>query len=241
MRRKRRRSIKWGKVFLVLLLANVAAGLYVSPATATRYVRVVGARQEDMPYIREVLRALRDRPFFRLDGSRIESRILALSPVKSATIERNVLGRAVLTLSYRTPVATLAGSALLKLGEDGELYADGRQVVGLPNFEIPQAARFANLSLAFPVELKAVVDIARRLQAMGMADDTTIAVQEGGQLWLNRGDGAQIVLGSSDKLDEKFAKFKAYLDESPTGLSRVAELNLTVPERPTIIPRGAGR
>jgi hypothetical protein len=237
MRRKRKRSIKWRSIFLVLLIGNVAAGLLISPATAVRSVRVTGVRQEDEPFVRHVLQGLKDRPYFRIESRQIESRLLAAGHIRRVSLDRNLLGRGLLKVAYRDPVATLAGSGTLKLCGEGEIYGDGHTYVGLPEVELPPTASGANLSLAFPIELRPLATIAARLQRMGLADKATIVVEESGSISVRRPEGGRIVLGAAKDLDEKFEKVQAYLDENPGALSKIAELNATVPERLTITPR----
>jgi hypothetical protein len=234
-KRRKRRPIRWKPVLILLLLANLAVGLMISPITAAHTVRVVGVLQEDQPAVRKILQGIKNKPYFQVNTSSVESQLLGIERIKRADLSRNILGRGVLEVGYREPVASVVEHPTVKLSAEGELYRDARQIVGIPAISLPTHAHEPNLTLGFAVELKALAEISGRTQRLGLGDNLTITVDKGGRLCLNKEGNGQVVLGSSQELDAKFERLKTYLEQNPDGLTHIKELNITAPERPAVI------
>lgn len=77
-RRRRKRSIKWGPVLVMLLLANVAAGLWFSPVTSAHSVRVEGMDASDKKAVDDALKVLQDVPYLRAKPREVESKLQGL-------------------------------------------------------------------------------------------------------------------------------------------------------------------
>jgi hypothetical protein len=241
MRRKRKRSIKWRAILFVLLIANVITGLLISPITAARTVRVVGALPEDQAYLTGVLNQLRDVPFLRANGNRIESDTLKVDRIRSASFSQNLFGRGLLEVRYRTPVASLEAAPSVKLSQEGELYYDDREMPDLPKLRLPQEAFAPNLTVAFPAELKILAKLCEASRTLQLGDEVVVESEsQTGKLCLNSKGNGKVVLGSSERLDEKLSQLRAYLNGNPGVLSRVSELNMTSPDHPALTPSSAG-
>lgn len=239
-RKRRRRSVKWRAILIVLLMGNFATGLFFSPITAATSIRVEGAESGDvvaLAIIRNKLALLRDVPYVQADQARIEDGLLSqIERLETVDLSTNLFGRGVLKIRYRQPVATIAGSESLKLSRRGDLYKDRRPLTGLPAVELPAGALHPNLTFGFPADLKAISRLGEFAIEMGIAEKTVIKVEEVGRLWFNREGGAAVILGSSDNLDAKLSRLRRYLNENPNGLSQIKELNLTSPEHPAVTP-----
>ena len=235
MRRKRKRSIKWGPVLFALLIANIGAGLWLSPITSTTSVRVAGGAAEDRTAIGRILNGLQDRPYLQVGGRDIESRLQRIPRVQRAELSTNIFGRAVVTLTYHRPVARLKDKPQIKLSSAGELYFDDRPMEELPDLQVPVSAQEPNLTLGSTTELKILAEIAQRAVAANLEEKVSVEADSNGILCLNMDGGGKVVFGSSDNLDAKFLRLKEYLEENPGGL-KGHELNLTSPEHPTVKP-----
>lgn len=233
-KRRRKRSIKWKPVLFVFLLANIAAGLAFSPITAATSVRVVGADPRDQAFVEKTLQDLKDVPYFRSKPREIEGKLQAVGRINRAEVDQNIFGRAVVELRYEEPVGQLQAKPSVKLSKGGDLYVDNRVFTDLPKIDLPETALQPNLTMASTVELTTVAKLCERAKETDLSANIVVLVNSKGRLCLNIDGGGLVVLGSSEKLDEKFKRLEAYVEENPEGLKQIKELNLTAPEHPTI-------
>lgn len=220
----------------MLLLANVGMGLALSPATAIRKARVVGAREYDRVRLEAILQRVAGVPCARVDRPAIETAVLAEGDVASASLERNPFGRATLRLTYRRAVAELAEHPGMLLSEEGVLFAGRFVSAGLPKVRVPEVALEPNAALAGLWEPRRVAEVCRRAAEFGPVQKAVVDVDSTGRLCLNMGSGAQIVFGSSEQLDEKFAEVHRVLQEHPNLLEEGFGVNVTAPGRSVLTP-----
>ena len=223
----------------LLLAANVAAGLAFSPATAVRTVRVDGAPAYDHDRITQLLQGLRNVPCARVSGAHFETEAQSQGDVLVADMRRNPFGRATLAITYRQPVATLEGHPGVLLSDHGVLYA-GRQITGpLPRVRLREEtiAPIAVMAGVWPSE--AVAMVCKRAFEFGPPEKALLDVDSSGRLCLNMDAGAQIVFGSSEELDRKFAEVHRVLQGHPSLLEEGFGVNVTAPDKPVIVPRSS--
>jgi hypothetical protein len=233
-RRRRKRALKWGPVLFVLLLGNVAAGLWLSPITAATSVAVIGADARDQAAIDQALQSLKKVPYLRAKPREVESQLQSsLGRLSRAELSSNIFGRGRLEVFYQEPVGQLEERPAIKLSKQGDLYADDRPFEGLPTVRLPKEALQPNLTMGSTVELTLVSQLCQRVNDSDLGANIVVLVDSKGRLCLNIGGGGLVVLGSSEKLDEKFKRLEAYVEENPEGLKQIKELNLTAPEHPT--------
>ncbi|MFY9235340.1 MAG: hypothetical protein WAO58_12885 [Fimbriimonadaceae bacterium] len=235
-RKRKKRSVRWRSILLILLVANTSAGLYFSPVTAAQVIRVEGVELADQDFVRRALQRLWKTPYIRANPSSIESNLGVVERIEVATLDTNVFGRGVLKVTYRKPVASVVGATTMKLSVRGDLYSDPRPASGLPSIQLPRDGNQPNLTLAFPAELRLLADISARVSAMQVGENWVIEVEDGGRLCLNKEGSGTVVLGSSENLDQKFGRLRTYMSENPGGLEAIKELNLTVADKPTVTP-----
>lgn len=236
VRRRPRRSISPVPWLWFLLIVNVAAGLAYSPATAVRRVRVEGAPLYDRERLAEILRGLRNVPCARVSGAEIETLAQSEGDVLSADLRRNPFGRATLHVVYRRPVATLEGHPGMMLSDQGVLYA-ARHIVGpLPKVRLRDEANVPMAILAGVWPSRAAATVCKRAFELGPPEKTVLDVDSSGRLCLNMDSGAQVVFGSSEGLDRKFAEVNRVLKRDPSLLEKGFGVNVTAPEKPVIVP-----
>jgi hypothetical protein len=234
-RRRARAPLNWPAVLWVLALANVAAGLAFSPVTSVRKVRVTGAAPTDHARIEAFSQVARGTPALRLTGAKVESLAQANPAVARAEFRRNVFGRGVLEIEMRRPVAAMAGEVPTLLADDGTVYP-GSAPAGLPRVRLAPALRAPNLALIGLWESQAIAVLCHGLAARFPEIRWTVEVDARGVINLGQPRSGRIVLGSSERLDEKLAALERVIADRPGFLAQVQELNLTVPTNPVFIP-----
>lgn len=235
-RRRKRFAVNWVAVLWVLALANLVAGTIWSPVTSVRKLRVTGATESDHARIEATAQTFRGVPAIQVDVPRFETLIQAHPPVARAQVRRNPFGRGLLEIVRRRPVAAIEGDAGELLAEDGVLYR-GVGPARLPKVRLPGALRGPNAALMAAWEAGAIAELCARLATRLRDSSWTVEVDARGVINLRRPRSGRIVLGSSDRMDEKLAALERVLVDRPGFLARVQELNLTVPANPVYVPK----
>lgn len=213
--------------------SNACLGLCFSPLTAIRHVRVEGARPQDRARIESMLQTLHGIPALRVSPEALESRVLDAPFVRDATLSRSIFGSALLNVAYRTAVAHFDGSNKLALSDEGVIYAENDPVEGLPVLDVPGSALQPNLALEGFWEPQRVAFIAVQARKLNASDKERILITQPGRVILYIGQG-RVVLGNCEGLEEKFQALRDRLSRNPFELSQIAELDLTLPERPAV-------
>lgn len=236
MRRKRKRSLPWTPVLLLLAAANIAAGILWSPITSVTRTRVVGADPGDEARIRSILARFERRPALTVSPAEVETEVLEHAAVRSAVFQRSVIGRGLLTVTYRRGVARVRNTPSLVLSLDGVFFSAPSPPGDLPWVEMPPGATDSNLTL---FNTWAVTDVAQLAQEASVRwPDRAIGVQvdSRGSVCLNI-DSGQVIFGSTDDLEKKLTLVAERLNANPDELNRIEALNLTSPDNPVIVPK----
>jgi cell division septal protein FtsQ len=231
---KRTKTRLRAKPFLVLaIVLNLYLGLTRSPLTCLRHIRIEGAREFDKPRIEADLQSIQGIASLQVNPRELESSVLELPEVRNASLSRNIFGSGLLRVAYRTPVARFSGSHRLALSNEGVIYAANELDPGLTTLDAPKTATAPNLTLVGFWEPQRIALIAQEAKNIGVNEHEHILITESGRVILYIGQG-RVVLGNCEGLEQKFRALRDRLARNPQELSQIAELDLTLPERPTV-------
>ncbi|MBS1704960.1 MAG: hypothetical protein JST40_03740 [Armatimonadetes bacterium] len=223
----------------VAVVLNTILGVWLSPITAAWKVRVIGASPLQERRLKEAVAQSRAIPALRFDPNPMLSIVRQDPAIESATWNQNVFGRAILRLKLRTPVAVVNEQARLVLGDTGELYVAPAVPVGLPVLSPPIDATKPSFVLAGNWSGRIIAQLANNLRKQIPDRDFRIVQDSSNKVSLTSApDTAQVVLGSTDKMDEKVITLRKALEQQPNLLSQVKVLNISAPSNPVIIPIG---
>jgi cell division protein FtsQ len=237
-RKRIKRRLRAQPVLFLLLLISLYVGITRSPLTAVRHVRVEGAQAFDEARINGEIQKLVGIPCLQINPRETEARILALPEVRSATLTRSIFGNAVLLVDYRMPVARLATGDELALSDDGVVCPIHEMPPDLPTLYVPAQAKGPVLTVSGIWEPQSIAKLAVLVRNLDLADKESINLDDSGRVKLHIGSGS-VELGNCDKIDQKIHVLKDRLSRNPDELMQVAELDLTVPERPAFTPKSS--
>lgn len=238
-RRRKRTPIAWAPVLWLLLALNVTVGVFASPLTAVRTVRIEGAEKPNESYLRSVARSVRGVPALQTNPHAVESKVLATSSIQSASFSRNIFGRATLKVTYRKPIARIHGQPYLFLSDSGVLFKSvSAKPEKLPTIKVFREALDANLTLAAPWPMGRLAWLVQAAQKEGFGQEPTVEIGADGAVSLRENESGVVVrLGAPYELDQKLAKWKELLSADPNLFRKVRSVNLVEPTRPTIVPK----
>ena len=237
--RKKRRKIwdphkDWSPGLWGALGLNLLLGLTLSPVTALQRVRVVGAAGYDQARIRRILGTLLGRPSLRTDRDQVQSAMLENLAVEDADFRTNLFGRGVLRLSYKRPVAALAGQDRTYLSSRGAAFSCPDAPVLHISVEPPVAVGAVNLA-AFGAWRSGLA--ARMCENIsGRLPDRVwrLVVSNSGFVTLVPDAGGTVEFGSFDDMDRKIQALDKALSDNPALLAHVRVLNLLSPDAPVV-------
>lgn len=236
-KRRPRKPIAWNTWLWLATIANAAIGLAASPITAIRVVRVKGASAADRARVTSLLQSLDGVPAGQIDPRRLETLAMAGATIDNADFSRNIFGRGRLVLRQRVAVAVLANRRGTLLDRTGQLFP-GLPNEGLPHVYLSDNALNMQATLSATWESGRIAEVCTDLRQLPLKD-LTLDVALDGLLRLRIGDGAFVALGSTQHMKEKLTKLTSLIQQRPGLLETVAEVNLTLPERPTYTPRSS--
>lgn len=235
-RKRKRRRLKPAPILVLLLIANVAAGIAYSPLTSITKVRVVGAEPFDRPRLQTALQTLTGRPCNQVQPRDVETEALQIPEALDSDFARNIFGHAELKMHYRTPVARLEAHPDQLLDISGQLYSSRQVVSVLPALRLPPENMFPLMSFMQCWPSKSIAEVCAHLPRQIPREGIVLEVMSRGELCLNIGQSGRIVFGSTGQIDEKLNKLEALLKENPRLLTETKELNLTAPSHPVSKP-----
>jgi len=241
-RRRRRLKPNWGPILWVALFLNVAAGLWFSPVTSVRRVRVEGAELWDRGRIVASIQTLRSVPALNMNPRRLETVLGEHSAVKTVDFRRSMFGSARLQLDYRTPVARIADTDRLVLDGEGVLFRTGRNLPqALPEIKLHSSALKPALAIAGAWPAPRIAELLAMIPPAIPSEGLQLEVDSEGAVCLNMKQAARIELGGVDRLEEKLRALEGLLEDNPKLLQEVELLNIVEPTRPATRPRKGGQ
>lgn len=246
--RKRTRSprksvgLGLGGFLWILALANLAAGLGLSPATGLKTVTVKGANADESRLIQKRLQIWASVPWIRQSQSAMETSILADNRLAEAKVTTNIFGRGTAVVVPRVPVARIAADLGTKkeppdfatyLDSRGTLYQDyWAEGFKGPDLELPAASRAMQLTVVPAWPLVSVANAAAKSQTFLGELPFKVVLDERSVLSLQVVDGPQIILGTDSDLDEKFDVLERAFREEKDKVLRYKSINVSAPDRP---------
>ncbi|MGV3616719.1 MAG: cell division protein FtsQ/DivIB [Fimbriimonas sp.] len=233
-----RRSIRWRPFLWLLLIVNLGTAAASSLATRVTKVRVEGAVPHDQERLARILAQMQDKPVLRQDFRILEWQALQAPEVKSASLSVNPFGFASLRVRYRTPILRMEERPDVVSDSDGVLFALPTQAIpeGLPTLKLDRRLPPTLLTVAGDWPVARIAKLASEVRELSGEKGVRIEVDDRGALCLNMGAG-RVVLGSADDLERKLSVLRQRMAQDPEELARVKELNLTQPDRPSVVPK----
>jgi cell division protein FtsQ len=214
----------------------VSAGVWWSPITSLRSVRVEGALPSDEARLGAIVKKLQDIPLIQIDPRRTESEALENPEILKAELTRSLFGTGLLKITYRRPAARLLGHPNVLLDLQGVLYKASSSPQNIPQVQLPDSGPPTLLTLASNWQPRIMAKLAQDVLKLPVSGVIRIQVEPGGVVCLNMGTG-RVILGSLDDLDKKLSVLRERLATNPSELNEVQELNLTAPESPSLVPK----
>ncbi len=242
--RKRRKKQKrvwtpptdWTPWLWAFFSLHLLIGLYFSPVTGARTVRVTGAPGYDQQRIRSFLMSLKDSPFMRVNRSRIQSLALDNMAVERAEYRANLFGRGVLELVYRRPVAKVAGTEGLYLSGRGSVFSLKGEVPVKVTVEPPFPVGQRNLSVFSSWRSGVAARMCENIGERLPEKEWRLVVSRTGFVDLVPDVGGTVEFGSFKDADLKVQALEDILRDDPGLLGRVSKLILSSPSNPVKVP-----
>lgn len=234
--RRRKWRPNWGPILGVVFAGNLLAGLWFSPITSVRKVRIVGAPEWDRGRLLAAVQSLRGRPALRVQPEKLESLVLDGTAVRDADFRRSIFGSATLTLKYERALASVENSKGAFLGASGALFRGPGPIMGLPVLTLHASALKPALTLAGGWPARPTADLIQKIPAT-LKENLRIRVDSEGAVCLNTRQGALVFLGQPDRIDEKLRALAGLMSEDPRLLEKAKELTLIEPNRPSWISK----
>ena len=228
-RRKRRVFRPAPQFWWMLAIANTLVGVALSPITAAHKVVVLGSEPFDQRRVIQSLEAIKGKRWTDDSGRAAEAKLLELPDVESAQVERNLFGRGLVRLTYRHPVARVAGAKGIALDATGIPFPSKRPLDGLPIVRFEGQLTGTSGSLWTTWNARAVAELCVGLSRIEKFGPFEVLVQETGVLWLNKLSGGQVKLGAHQSLAAKLAALETILGDQPDLLAPGKTLNVSNP------------
>lgn len=235
-KKRTRLVLRYKPIFWLLLTVVVLVGVFFSPVTSIRHVRIEGALPDDHDRLTEIVQSVRDVPCARVNAREVESRAMASSDVRTAEFSRTPFGSAVLKIAYRSPVARLMGSPNVLLSQEGILYPSSQVTEGLPIVQLEKGGPPTLVTFAATWQPTLVAKLAVESKKIFPTGEVRIQQEDGGRMCLNVGS-ERVILGDLRELDKKLDVLRQRIASFPTELSENAALDLTSPDNPALQKR----
>lgn len=237
-RRGPKRTLRWRPILWVLLIANLLAAASMSIATRVRFVKIEGAAPHDRVRLAQIVAQMQDKPVLRQDYRNLEWQALQAPEVYAAEIAVNPFGFATLRVKYRKPEIRLEDRENVVVDGEGVMFALPPEEIPaeLPTLKLDRGLPPTLLTVAGDWPMARIAKLAPQVRALLPDKGVRIEVDDRGALCLNMGTG-RVVLGSTEDLDRKLSVLRQRMADDPGELSRVKELVLTQPDRPSVVPR----
>ncbi|MBX3110429.1 MAG: hypothetical protein KF857_00345 [Fimbriimonadaceae bacterium] len=234
--KKSRRPLNWAVPLWAAFAASVAAGMWFSPLTAPRKVRVVGARPDDHVAVTQAVQSLTGTPWARVNRHDLEELVRRVPDIAAARYEGNVFGRGVLRITYRNPAAVVDGARPALLSDQGDVYAGRHRPSGLVHVALPPDGEGPWSLLTNPLPARDIAWLALQLRSRFPDTLWTINIDARSVIILSPSKGPRVVLGTSERLQEKVDGLAKILSTQPDIVRSASVINLTAPDQPVYKP-----
>ncbi len=173
----------------------------------------------------------------KVNDARIESQVLSVGAVRSATLNRNLLGRGELRLTYRVPTAVLFRPNNVGLDKDGILFTLHEHVRGLPVLIPPDSTWQDEITLSGSWPKAAIADLCEKAQAVFPGQQIAVNASALDSVTLKGSADATVILGSTENVEQKLEVLRHILTAQPQLLDNVASVNVSSPTNPVTLPK----
>ncbi len=221
----------WGVFALHLVI-----GLYFSPVTGMRTVRVTGSPGGDQKRIASFIKQFKGSPFLRVNRAGIQTLAMENLAVERAEYRANLFGRGVLELTYKRPVAKIVGSEGLYLSGRGSVFPILGAVPLKVTIEPPFPLGEGNLSVFSSWRSGVAAWMCENIGERLPEKEWRLVVSRTGFVSLVPGSGGIVEFGSFEDAEKKVNALVAVLRDDPKLLDEVRKLVLTSPSNPVKVP-----
>jgi cell division septal protein FtsQ len=234
--KKLKRPVNWAVPLWFAFGVSLAAGMWFSPLTAPRKVRVSGVLAEDEATVRQALQSISDTPWLRVNRHSLEEKVRLTADISAASFEGNVFGRGVLKVKYHEPAAIVDGPVPALLSTEGDIYAGKHKPAGLAHVQLPPDGDGPWSLLTNPLSARDVARLALDLKSRFPDTLWTINIDARSVIILSPSKGPRVELGTSERLEEKIDGLAKILSTRPDIVRSASLIVLTAPDQPVYKP-----
>jgi len=224
-------SFPWAFFWFCSFLIITSIGLFASPLTRVKRVRIAGSEFRDHKRLEEIIRRFEPLPAMRIRREEIERLVEENAQVERSTFVHNIFGRGFLRVLYREPVASVGGNYAVT--RDGEIFPSYGKNTNLPAIESNVQVRSPILTLCDPGPFRTAARYAKKLQVIDQIPPGRLAIGEHGGISFF-GGGLVVEFGDGSRLQEKVEVLRKTLEQRPELLTVKARLNLVDPDDPML-------
>ncbi|MEQ1932467.1 MAG: hypothetical protein ABL962_01120 [Fimbriimonadaceae bacterium] len=236
MASRSKRRLDWNRLLWLGVFLSFVSGLWFSPLTSARKVRVVGALPDDHARIIEIVQAFRRAPAIRAPRDLIMAKLLRRPLVINASVSQHLFARALVEITYDQPVATMEANRNIILTKSGEFSSIKPLPRDLPKLRLFDSAFEPNVALARNWQTPKIAEVCERI-ARSELGQVTVSVAASGAVSLELASGPIVYLGAPEFLPAKFEQLTLIGQRTPEHLKGNKEINLMSADKPTIAER----
>lgn len=233
-KKKQPKPFPWAAWLWVVALANIAAGLLLSPATSIQQIRIEGANASQARTIREVFEKSKGVPLLRVNLAKIAAELESYGDIERVKISANIFRRCVVKVTPRKAVAIVAQQPALFLDESGVLFLPSEKPADVVTLVLPPGSTRPALNLFGNWSARDYAFLCREIKKTLPKRGWVVAESRSGEVSLRGKFKATVVLGNLKEIEPKLKKLKSIVEEEEDILDTVEIINLSVPEQPAV-------
>ena len=237
-------------VLSLLFCVEGTAAVFTSPWLQVHRVElrgVAGLMPEEIGTAQTKLALPAQTNFFQVPTGAFAAKLRALPFVQNVTLTRRFPDTLEAKLMIRQPIAIVeVDGQPFEVDPTGVAIRAARPELAarLPHIAAPTGTALSLGGVSGNVSVNTAVGVIEQLASP--TDSTKIGVAKididsNGNLCLNMSDKMKVFLGSPDEMPEKVDKLRRLYRDAPDVATRLAEVNLTVPQYPACILRSNWR
>ncbi len=233
---KPKAQVNWPLWLWAALVVNVALGVVFSPITSPYKVRAVGMTADQKEEAEEVLNRWQDRPAMLIPKEEVASQLLEISSLQSAQVRLNILGRGVVRVERKRPVAKLVGSTKA-LASDGSIAYFANLPPDLPSLTLRKELLEPEPALIPGWEAAQTAQFCEEISRVLPGQPWQVEADLRGVLFLRLPEKKGVVIfGTPTRIAEKVDDFQKALAAEPGLMDEYSELNFSAPGQGTVKP-----